>query len=1537
MSKLTISTSEKATLSFSMDQIRSMVNYVSGKNKGYVRLMRAADGHLQLEKFNNKIDVALSMRSRTGADESRILRAALARSLTANMFGATAEQKDSVERLLLGAADAATAGKPLSRREIRNALAKYDKIMNTPYARQNLVRGILETASAKTAYGAAGVEQFAAERLGLKHGFMDDSFGDSYAEDAARVPQWDAEQDAKRVAFGDQHDVHGARRAGRPMKMSETDFVGLLSLLQARADRAVQRCRLEGELAQALTDALGDPRDPFADAGLSGEVKARVRAALSDLLEAEGVNPRLGAGGAFGTAGFVLSTFLDTVVPALFRQAREDLLALNDGAKKPVDAKSLLSPDVLLGHARDFFARVSRLSDAYAAEEAGEPNAILAIFAQQREDLRAAGVFRDARGAIGFNSAMPKADRTKVVAEIVRNFRALKPEEKIAQLAAAYVRETCPAAVEAPVPRREDIAQDMIDKAVLAAKVNYGERWKAENGKYYNGEGVLDFVGDASDVAATLVNQYGRGGLDARRRLYADLLETRLGRLVNARLAAAAGHSATTRLHLDASGLDALKTNLSVATRLAVAFDEAFEARAAKTRGACARLLRTLEARGAITADEAAYVRDHVLARALRDVQGAVRRQMLVALPTRDVDDVEEALAAGRADVEKRVRGAMREAIASVHRSVEFIGLAQKLGGANAATITNAKVVDELLVGVNDPALGRLRPALDRLWQEHVVNRLATLKEAKNAPDGAAFAESTIASFRAKGEALVKKATTFRAHARAFVLKTVTHVLEANLKKTEGAWADYAKGLTRAEAKAFVAELAEEVLSRRTDAIDRTLEHFLEHPEDYDKPGSLDNMLLERVVNEEGVDGVGMAQRDVIRQRGEVVARWIGRTDDDMSAFFDGRAAAAAARLGEGAELPGAVVAALAAPGAARVQKRVTDLSVFYAGSRTKAAFDARVADEIVAQAQPVVTAFAKAARAFRASLGKLTGDYASLGEKSIEAEVRATLLRAAQSRDPARVTAKALGADLVHGLQLRLENKIGQIRADFDEYRALVEKADAQAVRAKTAFVEAFAKAAADGRLPESVVAHVNDVLVPRLNAVVDAHVCRAPARFLDTRWLDAFCGDLVEKAEMLVQSARELDVGATEPDDVKYVFRRAGLDVEPGTALFAEMTTLLHDFGRTAAVQERLAPAMVSAIDATFAAVVERIGGKGAPGDAGQAAKAFAASLYDTLARVPGRLNLAAFNTMSYDLARTLFEQWLDGYEKTYPLPTTQLEGGATVRSLAEGMFAQRYHDVATRLAQNETVDEGLLSEGFMMQLTAFFGTTALNVALDELVAGQSLALLEETTGVNRALYDVEAFKADTQRAVSPTMIAALARNRAALELHLDGAIRATRRDLAQLDLTSYEGFARCAEQVREIFARNAHVGLDALIDRCGARTSAESAILALHEQVGGLMHGLVARLQVELTGKPGFDAICATGFLTNLVRAYETRLGQLDDDLRRQVETGRFDGLSAYSTAGMDAFKTLRHDLAHGKDELSQQYQAVMEIRKEAQKGV
>ena len=53
-----------AEKTYAIDDFRSMVNYANTKNKGYVRFTMGTDGKLSIQKFNNKLDVPLSWRSR---------------------------------------------------------------------------------------------------------------------------------------------------------------------------------------------------------------------------------------------------------------------------------------------------------------------------------------------------------------------------------------------------------------------------------------------------------------------------------------------------------------------------------------------------------------------------------------------------------------------------------------------------------------------------------------------------------------------------------------------------------------------------------------------------------------------------------------------------------------------------------------------------------------------------------------------------------------------------------------------------------------------------------------------------------------------------------------------------------------------------------------------------------------------------------------------------------------------------------------------------------------------------------------------------------------------------------------------------------------------------------------------------------------------------------------------------------------------------------------------------------------------------------
>ena len=121
---------------YGVDDYREMVNYTSGTNKGYVRFTKASDGKLKLEKFNNKIDVPLSLRSNTSAVHNRAVRAKFLSALNHDLMYMDEPGKKKIEDMIIRPlkpdASGINAGKALSRRDVKAVLDEFDKIQHDP-------------------------------------------------------------------------------------------------------------------------------------------------------------------------------------------------------------------------------------------------------------------------------------------------------------------------------------------------------------------------------------------------------------------------------------------------------------------------------------------------------------------------------------------------------------------------------------------------------------------------------------------------------------------------------------------------------------------------------------------------------------------------------------------------------------------------------------------------------------------------------------------------------------------------------------------------------------------------------------------------------------------------------------------------------------------------------------------------------------------------------------------------------------------------------------------------------------------------------------------------------------------------------------------------------------------------------------------------------------------------------------------------------------------------------------------------------------
>ena len=143
-----------------IDEYRSMVNYETGTNKGYVRFSLDDHGKFTVQKFNNKVDVPLSLRHNTSATHNKTVREKFAQALESDMRFMSSEARDEINDMILRPkvenkaknGQAVDAGKALSRRDVKAVFDKFDKQFNTLLGRQSILSNFFAKALKGTRY-----------------------------------------------------------------------------------------------------------------------------------------------------------------------------------------------------------------------------------------------------------------------------------------------------------------------------------------------------------------------------------------------------------------------------------------------------------------------------------------------------------------------------------------------------------------------------------------------------------------------------------------------------------------------------------------------------------------------------------------------------------------------------------------------------------------------------------------------------------------------------------------------------------------------------------------------------------------------------------------------------------------------------------------------------------------------------------------------------------------------------------------------------------------------------------------------------------------------------------------------------------------------------------------------------------------------------------------------------------------------------------------------------------------------------------------
>lgn len=1472
-------------VNFNLDDFRGMVNYEYGKNKGYVRLTRDANNKLTMEKFNNKVDVAFIFRKNTGAVESRAIRDALVRALASRMIGVAERDMKEIREMILGEGGAgAIANKPLSRREIRNVLAKFDVLMNTVEGRKDRAFSVLDKAYETARFdfgkkfpGKAFMEKnvFLSKYMGLKDGIRSPQFEKMFDEANLDIPLEDA-ADPKRKAENDEnvvatrtmldewkenekgkvlimkdnlmaHDTHGARRT-TPMEVSDLVFDRVLERIQAQTQKAIALIELETDLTDAIDATMDphakvstEPNDPFAGSGLSKELKTKIENNLKGLLQARGVDVDLSAGtDVVGSKGEVFRMFMDKVVPVMFRAARQEAQIARDAGMDDQTGGTFLSTASLADAA-------TRFIDGYAALKEGVNKAAEGKAPQDRKDaivefmkgwctfaaekLNEQAFFMDVRERIVLTTGMSKEDRAKtdIIGQLMRDFVDAKDASRLEFFTQAFLAKNYPAVNlgEDVKPRtQQEIAANRLDKATLALKLNYGERWSTGNGRLHQTFNATVFLRKTNDLLVDIVNHYGNGDLDDMLEMCNVLGEARIGKMMNVRIERAlAGGVSETHLSLDDVDVQKMDAPLQAAAKLYVLFTKKAGAKMTANLSTFEKMLAKDVKKGRLTAEQARAVYADVLYKTQRAIMKDARAAFVRDLPTdtlthAEIDTFVKAQAKKIDDAVKRslteINGIVRERLNIELLANGRITHAAKTGLAEASAVTRFTASPACA----DKLLGqKMRPAFERLYNRIVGEALGAVKGDKrlDAKESQALLARVDTQFAEEARKLYAQVAKLKNDVGGYLVKEIAICFEGLLAgelKPDAKWKAYAQNLSKGDRKVLAAQMSKEAVSRLQDKINEVFDRVAKNPESYKKLGDIKAFVQESILeNGSTLDTADRQIEAIIRERAAAIDAWTGKTEAEKTKFFRACGAGALAVIQKERHLENLDLVTMtgfrAVLDACRktVTERVKTLPLHYASTFSKAALSGKVQDEIANLAKGRVETFLKEWNKFLADkeTAKIVENYGGLGSEKIE-RVKAHVARMiGGSADGKNIKASAMSKLFVALLGQELDAEIQAIEDDVDAYLARVDKALAGVAEAKKNFHEAFLKRANETNLPAKVVSYFEGTIMERFANVMYTRACVDPEAFEEADFsVQAGAGEL---AEVLFQDMEKADI--LGPNGYRELIHEAGVrtgkSIPPETLQRMEANVAQFvKLDRIIAQREEL---LIAQMEISFAMGREKVDYEKTSPTARDRLEAFQNEICEICNPVIGEINLEKFCARDFNEAVMLFGAWLDGYEATYPLPDA-LYNGKTVRDMAIDLFRERFDEIKPRLLGDDrpnAADLKTFNLKFLQDLSNLFAVKAVDIAVTDILAvgiDKVVARFEESAKMDdgdipfRMSPDLEARRFEKEWSRLAAVVTA---NHEALLRTISDNVKLAREEILST-LTSYEGLGRMKEKVVE-----------------------------------------------------------------------------------------------------------------------------------------
>ena len=1234
------------------DDFRKAVNYENPKNKGYVRFEPDGKGGVKLAKVNNKIDLFINWRTNIDAEKNKAMRDKFADSISRDLKWA---DKSKVEKLAASirvngngeSGEARTDA--LGRKELQAAFKEYDRLMNSTGGRREMIDNLLKDAARR-----CGLPETEEGIRDLKNKFF------PTAEDWSEL-----------IAMQDCNTDIDIGQPGH-MKMDEHTFLAKLHTLELKCNDAIKRASIENLLrAQAETyigaAALGN------DFGLhlSIDDKAQLRGALLHFLSEKGLVPQNEDGGIVGTGGMVFETFVDKVLPELFKKCVADVNSAGENADRQVQMDANFSFDAIMEEAEKFMvgARdyISNPPEAEGPKLTGDAKFDAIIESGKKTVEGSKNMVKSAYiqdGAVNAykNSNMSKADAKELQINMQKGVAGFEADGLLRTFTQKFLAERGIGEDVKPSEEQSKIQQNTLDSIIdtamkvgIAAKLQYGSaKTDALGHKTSIDEGMGGYVADMEGAIAEIAS--GKNGLDIG--LMGKLMSCTLANIANRKVELVA-HGASSSLELDKASEADDKKLLKATADAYISFERNVLKTLVGAKAAFEKVARSLLKKGLIT--QGAF--DDLIQRVTSKLAGAHKAALSEFFIKSPVEDAE----VGRKMLERILKAKIAEAKAEISNELTVATLSRAVGVQHTRKLSAVaeRVADALAQpgldkvklgrpGIVDEKAARAKLAsgeLKRLWTATLAAHLKDLKKV----DGIRtvteeFVNKVVADFNKKAAALVKSVAAaedkFLAECESLMKERVKNIVEDEA----GAFKGYITGptpLTKSEKAELIGNFTAETLRFKTSAIRANVQEILDAPESFAKKDV--KALAQAVIDDYEVGGAertitGLAI--IVDDRTKMVEDFLA---SDVMKEMDAKIAGAGV-FGKGGALESAGAnekGAFIDKALGAVKARMKAMPLAYA-TGDKAALAQRVVAEALKAAEGPVKEWMKFRKDFMAGIGAIEADFAGMGKDQVAIYRDWTLMEILSGENGTSRDVKTALAYYRHALSEGLNFAIGKIKTSFDEYVAKVDKV-LEPVKARfRQIVDGSMNDYASVMTPEAL-EHLKTVIVPKALQEIEHAVYRNPDNF-DGAKIEAFAQRVERNFDQVIYLLFD-GLNTDEDAGLEKLIKRSGAQVllndkveaDAAKADLRQWLDSSEGHAKLVACEKALLDHFSEFGGATFNFAQPELF---APTTPGNAVAEFRFAARDILKMHTAQMLYAPFDNERVGEAKEAFEKWVDSH---------------------------------------------------------------------------------------------------------------------------------------------------------------------------------------------------------------------------------------------------------------------------------------------------